>query len=775
MTAPETIDRYKIEEELGRGGMATVYLAHDPLFERTVAIKVMPPEFARDREFRARFIREARTIAALEHPAIVPVYDYGEDYDRPYLVMRYMPGGSLSDKLKQGAVSLAETAVILQRISSALDAAHSRGLIHRDLKPGNILFDQYNNAYLADFGIVHVAASDEALTATGSLVGTPSYMSPEQVHGDLELDGRSDIYALGVILFQMLTGHVPYAADTPAKTMMQHVLDPVPDILNARPDLPTAFDTIINKAMAKDRDGRYPTGGELSAALNKAIAEKTINRKQPIENAPPPVNAPAPAAAPEPEPIAAPAPAPVASGPVETPPFPSAQPKPAGGRRLSPVFWVGIGALVLICVGMVGATIWIFSNLPNEATAVIPDRPSVVTVEVMSENDIAQTSAVEALITQAMETAAPEPTAAEPPPTSDPARESALATRQALETAAAADAPAIERPASSLAPLFGPSNGEMPHDDDEFIESTYADVSPADFVAAAEIANPSTDEWDFGLVFRQLGADDEMRLVIHSSGSWNLNDRQGSDDVFIHEGELGEWLNRRKGGSNTLLVAALGERGYFFLNGRYIATLDLSSRTQAGDLALGTGFYANSEQPGASTAYANFTVWPGSALFGPENGALEHNEDDFIKTFSSDTNLYNFIAAAEMGVPYAASKGSWDVGFSFRDADVGEQFWLIVESSGAWSFIDRQHDEDTVLDEGVVPTIYTGSGETNQLLLIALDDRGYFFVNDELISELDLSSRVNAGNLSVATAYFFGDEIAGQVTTFTDFTIWPLP
>ena len=140
--APQSIDRYEIIEELGRGGMATVYKARDPLFEREVAIKVLPPELSRDAQFRSRFIREARTVAALEHPAIVPVYDYGESYNQPYLVMRYMTGGSLTDLLHQGPVSLAQTNNILQRIGLALDAAHQKGIIHRDLKPGNILFDQ---------------------------------------------------------------------------------------------------------------------------------------------------------------------------------------------------------------------------------------------------------------------------------------------------------------------------------------------------------------------------------------------------------------------------------------------------------------------------------------------------------------------------------------------------------------------------------------------------------------------------------------------------------
>ncbi|HUM72123.1 MAG TPA: serine/threonine-protein kinase, partial [Chloroflexota bacterium] len=214
---PEKINRYEIKRELGRGGMASVYEAYDPQFQRPVAVKLLPREFLHDPEFRARFTREARTIAALEHPAIVPVYDFGEEDGQPFLVMRLMTGGSLTDRLANGPLPIDEAAEILKRIGSALDRAHSQGIIHRDLKPGNILFDHYGDAFLADFGIARIAAAGSQLTASGSLVGTPTYMSPEQVYGNKELDGRSDIYALGVILYQMLTGEIPFDADTPAR------------------------------------------------------------------------------------------------------------------------------------------------------------------------------------------------------------------------------------------------------------------------------------------------------------------------------------------------------------------------------------------------------------------------------------------------------------------------------------------------------------------------------------------------------------------------------
>ncbi len=268
--------RYEIRSELGRGGMATVFHAYDPSFERDVAIKVLPPAFLHDPQLRARFEREAKMIASLEHPAIVPVYDFGEEGGQPYIVMRYMAGGSLADRLQQGALSLEETSRVISRLSPALDAAHARGIVHRDLKPGNVLFDQYGNAFLSDFGIARLQQQDSATLTGSAIVGTPAFMSPEQIQGEKTIDGRSDIYALGVLVYQMLTGQAPYQADTPAKVMLMHLLEPVPHVLDARSDLPAGCDQVIQKAMAKSPDDRYQTAGEMAAALEAALRGQLI-------------------------------------------------------------------------------------------------------------------------------------------------------------------------------------------------------------------------------------------------------------------------------------------------------------------------------------------------------------------------------------------------------------------------------------------------------------------------------------------------------------------
>lgn len=269
---PREIGRYLVEGMLGEGGMASVYRAYDPQFSRRVAIKMLAPQYASDPQLRRRFVREAQTVAALEHPAIVPVYDYGEQMGQPYLVMRLLSGGSLIDRLELGALSPAGAVRILERLAPALDFAHGQGVIHRDLKPGNILFDHNGLPYLSDFGIVKVMQGETLdLTGVGLVVGTPLYMSPEQASGSERIDGRSDVYSLGVILYEMLTGRLPFEADTPLATAMLHMLEPPPDILRARPDLPAGMREVTYRVLAKSPDVRYQTAGALVEDLQAAL------------------------------------------------------------------------------------------------------------------------------------------------------------------------------------------------------------------------------------------------------------------------------------------------------------------------------------------------------------------------------------------------------------------------------------------------------------------------------------------------------------------------
>ncbi|MEX2143000.1 MAG: WD40 repeat domain-containing serine/threonine protein kinase [Anaerolineales bacterium] len=275
---PKSIGRYEIKKELGRGGMATVFLAEDPRFARKVAVKVLPAQFAIDPQFIARFKREAEAIASLEHVAIVPVHDYGEESDQPYLVMRYMPGGTLRDRLNKGKLSASVTLEILERISPALDKAHRQGVVHRDLKPENILFDEDGAPFISDFGIAKLTERATQFTSTG-IIGTPAYMSPEQASGN-DLDGRSDLYSLAVILHEMLSGKTLFKAKTPMAIMVAHINEPAPPLSKVQKGFSTEVDKVLGKALSKRPSSRYKTAASFVQALRQAGLSVSSSRQK---------------------------------------------------------------------------------------------------------------------------------------------------------------------------------------------------------------------------------------------------------------------------------------------------------------------------------------------------------------------------------------------------------------------------------------------------------------------------------------------------------------
>ncbi len=266
-----TLDRYQIVELVGEGGMATVYRAHDPRLKRDVAVKVMLPSLAANPTFRKRFEREAQSVANLRHPNILTVYDYGETEEgQLYLVVEYVPGGTLRDRLEELA-PLESVVEIVAQVAEALDYAHQQGVIHRDVKPNNILLDELGRPLLADFGLVKPVEEDRRLTASGMMMGTPDYVAPEQVQG-MKVDGRADIYALGVVLFELLTGRHPYDGETPMSVMVKHLTEPMPWPSQFNPQIPPALDEIVLKATAKSPDERYPRAGDMARALRATLA-----------------------------------------------------------------------------------------------------------------------------------------------------------------------------------------------------------------------------------------------------------------------------------------------------------------------------------------------------------------------------------------------------------------------------------------------------------------------------------------------------------------------
>ena len=275
MPPSQSFGRYVVTRRLGRGGMAEVYEANDPLLNRQVAIKVIYAHLASQEGFDQRFRREAQLVASLRHPHIVQLYDFGIENEQPFMVMEYLNGGTLHDRLAQHSqrapMPLNEAATLLTKLASALDYAHERGAIHRDIKSSNIMFTAEGEPVLTDFGIAKILSDAAQLSATGSVMGSPAYMAPEQAAGE-PVDARSDLYALGVVLYEVVCGRVPFQGDSPTAVMMQHITQPPPPPSQFNPQLPPAAEAVIQKALAKDPAARFSKVSDMARAFQAAVS-----------------------------------------------------------------------------------------------------------------------------------------------------------------------------------------------------------------------------------------------------------------------------------------------------------------------------------------------------------------------------------------------------------------------------------------------------------------------------------------------------------------------
>lgn len=264
--------RYEIIELIGKGGMSSVFKAHDRLLDRIVAIKVLHPHFTEDEEYVERFRREARSVAQLSHPGIVTVIDRGEDAGRQYIVFEYVEGENLKQLLERtGPMPVHDALVMALQMARALSFAHGRGLIHRDVKPQNVLLNPDGQAKMTDFGIAR-SVDVQGVTITGTVLGTSEYIAPEQARGS-QVDAQTDVYSLGVVLYELLTGGVPYDGDNFVTVALKHVNEPVPNVLERRPDAPPRLALAVERAMAKSPDERYESMDELVEELESNLAE----------------------------------------------------------------------------------------------------------------------------------------------------------------------------------------------------------------------------------------------------------------------------------------------------------------------------------------------------------------------------------------------------------------------------------------------------------------------------------------------------------------------
>ena len=344
---------YRVMEPLGRGGMASVYRAYEPGLDRQVALKVLPREFLHDPTFAKRFRQEAQVIARLEHPNIVPIYAY--DIDRaegiPWMAMRLIAGGSLSQLLKRERPSFARAVAILRGVADALDYAHAKGIVHRDVKPHNVLLDDAGRVYLADFGIAKILESSVGLTATGMSTGTPQYMAPEQATGT-KVGPAADVYALGIVAYEMFTGHVPFSADTPVAIMMKHVQEPLP--LPPPDTVPESLLGPLLRCTAKKPEERWASAGAFVTALEEGLEGRTARPGEvPTIVTPPPPRAATPPVRPRPTPPTS------ILQPLVSAPTPDVR-RPARRGLFRPAVVLGLGVAALVAalgLGIVALTL----------------------------------------------------------------------------------------------------------------------------------------------------------------------------------------------------------------------------------------------------------------------------------------------------------------------------------------------------------------------------------------------------------------------------------
>lgn len=342
-----TIGPYRIIEQLGQGGMATVYKAYHASLDRYVAIKVLHPAFKEDQNFLSRFEREARVVAKLEHQNIVPIYDYAEHEGQPYLVMKYIEGETLKARMQRGPLTAGEVQRIVESIGAGLAYAHKRNILHRDIKPSNVILEQEGGIYLADFGLARIAQGSESTLTSDVVLGTPQYISPEQALGKKDLDDGTDIYSFGVMIYEMTVGRVPFSADTPFSVIHDHIYAPLPLPSDVNPNVSSDLERFLLKSLSKDRQDRYRKVDEMVAAF-----VETWRDNAPTQQVPPPLPAvsgpvPTPGQKSVSAPLTAvqqPAPAPAASDSQQTT-FQAEAPKPRRFRWM----WVAMVVLLALC------------------------------------------------------------------------------------------------------------------------------------------------------------------------------------------------------------------------------------------------------------------------------------------------------------------------------------------------------------------------------------------------------------------------------------------
>jgi serine/threonine protein kinase len=375
----ETIGPYRITDQLGHGGMATVYQAYHANLDRYVAIKVLHAALKSDPNFETRFRREAQIVARLEHPNIVPIYDYDEYHGEPYLVMKFIEGDTLKARLVHNPLTLNETLYSITAIGDALTYAHERDILHRDVKPSNILIDVKGVPYLTDFGLARMASAGESTLSQDLMLGTPQYISPEQAQGTQPLTASTDIYSLGVVLYELTVGRVPFTADTPFAIIHGHIFSPLPLPSKVNPQVPASVERVLMKALAKNPADRYASAVQMVNAFREAVLESGLSELPAAQHYTPPTTGNAPESAnPAQPPFKAP----------ETMVIPdsTAAPAPTGSladrsarQQRQRRRWILGGLTALLLTGIIGLLVAVsaLGNTPTRAGLDVTRQPTL--------------------------------------------------------------------------------------------------------------------------------------------------------------------------------------------------------------------------------------------------------------------------------------------------------------------------------------------------------------------------------------------------------------